>query len=438
MDITIPHDWKPRDYQHHLWNYLQKGGKRAVAVWHRRAGKDLLSINWCVTSAIQRKGLYWHLLPTYNQGRKIVWDGMTKEGRAFLEHFPKELWNRVNNTDMRLELKNGSIYQVVGTDNVDRLVGSNPVGVVFSEYSLQDPRAWNLVRPILAENGGWAVFIYTARGRNHGYDLFNMARKNERWFSQRLTVDDTRAVPAEAIEDEKEAGMPDELIQQEFYCSFDAPLVGSYYGSLMEKALAEERITKVPYEPRLEVHTSWDLGIGDSTAIIFFQQHGTEFRIIDYYENQGEGIPHYVKVLHKKDYAYGNHIAPHDIKVREMSTGKSRYEVSRELGIRFTVCPHIGIDDGIEAARTIIPRCYFDEKQCNILVEALRQYRKDYDEKKKVYRDRPLHDWTSHAADAFRYLALGTRDYLNTRRQPRPSVADSNYDVLGGKIWAAQ
>jgi hypothetical protein len=431
MEITVPNDWRPRAYQKGLWNFLEKGGKRAVAVWHRRAGKDLLSVNWCVTAALKRKGLYWHLLPTYNQGRKIVWDGMTKTGRGFLDHFPKELWSSINNTDMRLELKNGSIYQVVGTDNVDRLVGSNPVGVIFSEYSLQDPRAWDLVRPILAENGGWAVFIYTARGRNHGYDMFNMANGNKRWFCERLTVDDTAAVPPEAIEDERSACMPDELIQQEFYCSFDAPLVGSYYGSLMAKALAEDRIKEVPYEPRLEVHTAWDLGMGDSTAIIFFQQFGKEYRLIDYYENQGEGIPHYVKVLRDKDYVYGKHIAPHDIKVREMGTGKSRFEVSRDLGLRFHVCPHILIEDGIEAARTILSRCYFDSKKCNILVEALRQYRKDYDEKRKVYRDKPLHDWTSHAADAFRYLALGTRD-LTINKQQLPTFADNEYSVLGG------
>ena len=431
MEIQVPDNWRPRDYQLDLWKYLENGGKRAVAVWHRRAGKDLLSVNWCVTAALKRKGLYWHLLPTYNQGRKIVWDGMTRDGRSFLEHFPKELWANVNNTDMRLELKNGSIYQVVGTDNVDRLVGSNPVGVVFSEYSLQDPRAWDLVRPILAENGGWAVFIYTARGRNHGYDLFNMADRNERWFCQRLSIDDTSVLTQEAIEEEREAGMPEELIQQEFYCSFDAPLVGSYYGSLMAKALAEERIKNVPYEPRLEVHTAWDLGMGDSTAIIWFQQFGNEYRIIDYYENQGEGIPHYVKIVREKDYIYGRHIAPHDIKVREMGTGKSRFEVARDLGLRFDICPNIQIDDGIEAARSIIPRCYFDEKKCTILVEALRQYRKDYDEKNKVYKNRPLHDWSSHGADAFRYLALGTRD-INKNRQNLPSFADSNYNVLGG------
>jgi hypothetical protein len=431
MEIQVPDNWRPRDYQLDLWKYLENGGKRAVAVWHRRAGKDLLSVNWCVTAALKRKGLYWHLLPTYNQGRKIVWDGMTRDGRSFLEHFPKELWANVNNTDMRLELKNGSIYQVVGTDNVDRLVGSNPVGVVFSEYSLQDPRAWDLVRPILAENGGWAMFIYTARGRNHGYDLFNMANRNERWFCQRLSVDDTAVLNQEAIDEEREAGMPEELIQQEFYCSFDAPLVGSYYGSLMAKALAEERIKNVPYEPRLEVHTSWDLGMGDSTAIIWFQQFGNEYRIIDYYENQGEGIPHYVKIVREKDYIYGRHIAPHDIKVREMGTGKSRFEVARDLGLRFDICPNIQIDDGIEAARSIIPRCYFDEKKCTILVEALRQYRKDYDEKNKVYKNRPLHDWSSHGADAFRYLALGTRD-INKNRQSFPDFADSNYNVLGG------
>ena len=431
MEIQVPDNWRPRDYQLDLWKYLENGGKRAVAVWHRRAGKDLLSVNWCVTAALKRKGLYWHLLPTYNQGRKIVWDGMTRDGRSFLEHFPKELWANVNNTDMRLELKNGSIYQVVGTDNVDRLVGSNPIGVVFSEYSLQDPRAWDLVRPILAENGGWAMFIYTARGRNHGYDLFNMANRNEKWFCQRLSVDDTSVLNQEAIDEEREAGMPEELIQQEFYCSFDAPLVGSYYGSLMAKALAEERIKNVPYEPRLEVHTSWDLGMGDSTAIIWFQQFGNEYRIIDYYENQGEGIPHYVKVVRDKDYVYGKHIAPHDIKVREMGTGKSRFEVARDLGLRFDICPNIQIDDGIEAARSIIPRCYFDEKKCSILVEALRQYRKDYDEKNKVYKNRPLHDWSSHGADAFRYLALGTRD-INKNRQNLPSFADSNYNVLGG------
>jgi hypothetical protein len=355
---------------------------------------------------------------------------MTRDGRKFIDHFPKEMWEAVNNTEMRLTLKNGSIYQVVGTDNVDRLVGANPVGVVFSEYSLQDPRAWDYIRPILAENGGWALFIYTARGRNHGYDLLNMARRNEKWFQQTLSVDDTRAISQEAVEEERQSGMPDEMIQQEFYCSFDAPLVGSYYGNAMARLLADGKITGVPYEPRLEVHTSWDLGMGDSTSIIFFQRHGGEIRIIDYYESSGEGLAHYVKILKEKEYIYGEHIAPHDIQVREMGTGKSRLEVARELGIRFRVAANLRIDDGIEAVRTTLPKCYFDEKKCSHLIEALRQYRKDFDEKNKVFRDRPLHDWTSHPADAMRYLAVGLRDQLNMNAKKLPRMADMEYQIL--------
>ncbi len=429
-EITVPLDWAPRPYQFPLWKFMEDGGKRAVAVWHRRAGKDLLSVNWCAVSALTRPGLYWHLFPTYNQGRKIAWDGMTRDGRKFIEHFPKEMWEAVNNTEMRLTLKNGSIYQVVGTDNVDRLVGANPVGVVFSEYSLQDPRAWDYIRPILAENGGWALFIYTARGRNHGYDMLNMARRNERWFQQVLTVDDTRAISKDAVDEERESGMPEEMIQQEFYCSFDAPLVGSYYGNAMAKLLADGKLTSLPYEPRLEVHTAWDLGMGDSTSIVFFQKHGQEIRVIDYYENSGEGLSHYAKIVKEKDYVYGEHLAPHDIQVREMGTGKSRLEVARELGIRFRVVPNLRIDDGIEAVRTTLPKCWFDEKKCSHLIESLRQYRKDFDEKNKVFRDRPLYDWTSHPADAFRYMCVGLRDQLDMNQKKLPRMADMEYKIL--------
>lgn len=428
--IQVPIDWKPRPYQLPLWKYMEGGGKRAVAVWHRRAGKDLSSINWCAVSALTRPGLYWHLFPTYNQGRKIAWDGMTRDGRKFLEHFPKEMWEAVNNTEMRLTLKNGSIYQVVGTDNVDRLVGANPVGVVFSEYSLQDPRAWDYIRPILAENGGWALFIYTARGRNHGYDLLNVAKKNENWFQQVLSVEDTRAIPLSAIDEERASGMPEEMIQQEFYCSFDAPLVGSYYGNAMARLLADGHLTKVPYEPLLEVHTAWDLGVGDSTSIIFYQLSGSEIRIIDYYEMQGEGLAHYVKVLREKEYVYGEHLAPHDIQVRDFSTGKSRLEAARELGIRFRVVPNLRIDDGIEAVRNTLPKVWFDETKCSHLIEALRQYRKDYDEKRQVFRDRPLHDWTSHPSDAMRYLALGVRQRNDKRMSKLPRQAEGEYSIF--------
>ena len=430
MKLRVPVDWRPRPYQLPLWKFLEDGGKRAVCVWHRRAGKDLCSINWAVVSALQRPGLYWHLFPTYNQGRKIAWDGMTKDGRAFLNHFPEELIQGKNNTEMRLTLKNGSIFQVVGTDNVDRLIGANPVGVIFSEYSVQDPRAWDYIRPILAENDGWALFIFTARGRNHGYDLLNIAKRNETWFQQVLSVEDTRAIPMSAVDEERAAGMPEEMIEQEFFCSFDAPLVGAYYGNAMARLLADKHITKVPYEPLLDVHTSWDLGVGDSTVILFFQLQGNEIRIIDYYENQGEGLAHYIKVLREKEYVYGDHYAPHDIQVRDFSTGRSRLEIARELGVRFRVAANLRIDDGIEAVRSILPRCYFDEDKCSHLIEALRQYRKDYDEKLKAYKDRPLHDWTSHPADAMRYLALSVRDRINKKISNLPRQAELEYGIF--------
>jgi hypothetical protein len=425
--INIPHNWKPRPYQEKLWNYLENGGTRAVAVWHRRAGKDLLSINWTLSSMMQRRGLYWHLFPTYQQGRKIVWDGFTRDGRGFLDHFPPELVANRNNTAMRVELKTGSIYQVVGTDNCDALVGANPVGVVFSEYSLQDPKAWDLIRPILAENGGWALFIFTARGRNHGYDLVNMAKSNAKWFCEVLSVDKTGAIPMSVVDDERASGMPEELIQQEYFCSFDAPLVGAYYGDGMSKALQEKRIAKVPWEPRIPVSTAWDLGIGDSTAIWFFQVFGHEIRIIDFYENNGEGLPHYIKHLKEKDYVYDKHYAPHDIEVRELTSGKSRIEVARSLGIKFTVVKQHAIEDGIDCVRNIFNRCWFDSERCERGIEALRQYRKDFDEKKRVFRDKPLHDWSSHAADAFRYLAWGLRNKpTTTEKRQQHAIADYN------------
>lgn len=432
--IQMPNQWAPRPYQMAAWQYLQDGGKRAVCVWHRRAGKDLMSINHTATAAVQRVGLYWHLLPTYSQGRKIVWDGATRDGRKFLDAFPDEIVQHRHNVDMRLTLVNGSIFQVVGSDNVNRLMGANPIGCIFSEYSLQDPNAWEYIRPILAENGGWALFIYTARGRNHGYELLKTAQKNEKWFSEVLTADDTGAITREAIEEERESGMPEEMIQQEFYCSFDAPLVGAYFGTAMSKALADGRITRVPYEPLLEVHTAWDLGMADTTSIWFFQTSHNEIRLIDFFQNSGEGLQYYARILREKDYLYGDHYGPHDLQVREMGTGKSRLEVAKELGIKFKVAPHIGLDNGIEAVRNILPKCYFDSDKCSDGIEALRQYRKDWDSKKRRFRDQPIHDWSSHPADAFRMMAVSIKDRFTRKKSqfilPQYAV-QNNYDPFG-------
>ena len=428
-DIVIPHNWRPRSYQMECWQYFQGGkeGKRGVAVWHRRAGKDLFAINLIQTKMLERVGTYWHLLPTYKQGRAIVWNGFTRDGRAFLDHFHPGLVTNKNSTEMRITQYNGSNYQVVGTDDINSLVGTNPIGCVFSEYSLHDPGAWEYIRPILAENGGWALFIYTARGRNHGHTLLKMAETNRKWFSQVLVAgndgtkreDGTPVISDEIIEEERKAGMPEPMIQQEFFCSFDAPFVGAYYGPQMMACERDGRMMEtIPYDPRLPVHTAWDLGIDDTTSIWFFQVHSYEVRVIDFYEASGEGLQHYAKVLkgqhekgeHRGDYMYGTHWAPHDIEVRELGSGKSRRDTAKSMGIRFRVCKRHEVVDGIEVVRSTIARCFFDKAKCERGIEALRQYRKEWDDKNKCFKNHPLHDWTSNPADAFRIMSMSLKE----------------------------
>lgn len=439
MEIQIPYNWSPRAYQIDSWRALQNGCRRAVEVWHRRAGKDLFAINWCASSLVERVGLYWHMLPTYRQGRKIVWNGFTKEGRRFLDHFPQELIEAKNDTEMRITFKNGSIYEVVGTDNPDNLVGTNPVGVVFSEYSLHDPKAWDLIRPILAENEGWALFIYTPRGHNHGHLLFKMAQKNPKWHCSVLKAgsgpgatkreDGTPVVSDAAIQDELDSGMSEAMVNQEFYVSFDSPVVGSYYGAEMLRMDKEGRIRDVSWDPRLPVHTGWDLGMDDATSITFFQELPTEVRIIDYYEATGEGLTHYAKELDKRPYKYGTHYGPHDLAVRELGTGKSRIEVARSLGIRFRLVRRLEIEDGIQAVRDLLPLCYIDQTKCKRLVDALMQYQKEFDPDRKVFSSRPLHNWTSHPCDSMRTVAVGRRVFSAGKKE-RQTTADNEYSIL--------
>lgn len=448
--IVLPHNWTPRNYQMRAWQYMQgpEEGKRAVEVWHRRAGKDLFAINLVATKVPERVGTYWHLLPTYKQGRGIVWNGFTRDGRAFLDHFPPDMVTSKNGTEMRITFYNGSNYQVVGTDDVNSLVGTNPIGCVFSEYSLHDPAAWDYIRPILAENGGWALFIYTARGKNHGWHMLNMAKKNPKWFHEVLVAgsngtkrpDGTPVISDDIIQDERDAGMSEEMIQQEFYCSFEAPMVGAYYGQQLIRLEKEKRICEVPYEPRLPVDTYWDIGVADQCSIWFCQSYGFENRFIAYYENSGEGLQHYAKLLRGQienyefmaDYTYGRHLGPHDLEVREFgNNATSRRETAKSLGIRFNIVPKHEVSDGIERVRNILPSCWFDEKKTERGVNALRSYRKEYDEKNKTFKDRPCHDWSSHGADAFRMFAMGKKD--RPKRLQRQMSALDDHDYLHGR-----
>lgn len=233
--ITLPYNYTPRLYQQRLYNCIADGYKRAVAVWHRRSGKDKTLINLLVKEAFKRVGIYYYLFPTYQQGRKVLWDGIDRNGFKYLKHIPDDLIDgKPNQAEMKIKLVNGSIIQIVGTDNIDSIMGTNPVGCVFSEYSLQNPEAWDLIRPILAENGGWAVFNYTPRGRNHGFKLYEMAQHNPEWFCELLTIEDTGAVGKDMVQAEREAGMSEEMVQQEFYCSFEASLASCFFAGAME------------------------------------------------------------------------------------------------------------------------------------------------------------------------------------------------------------
>lgn len=432
MEITLPNKWRPRDYQMPAWQALESGIKRLCLVWHRRSGKDDLAMQWTCSAMMQRPGTYWHLLPEASQSRKAIWDavdGHTGERRIDWA-FPKVLRRRTREHEMQLELQSGSTWQVLGSDNYDSLVGSPPVGVVFSEYALADPNAWAMLRPILAENGGWAIFISTPRGRNHLHRLYEFARMDKNWFGQRLTVTDTKVISPEIIETErrevaKERGddEADAFIGQEYFCNFDAPIAGAYYARLVGAAEAAARIGSVPYDPRHPVTTAWDLGVGDSTAIWFCQQIGLDVHIIDYYEASGVGADHYAKVIRERDYLYAGHILPHDANDREWgNNASSRVDVLKSLGVKpQRVLGRASVDDGINAGRMLIQRAKFDRVKCERGLDCLRNYQRRWDDTLKIFSNAPLHDWSSHGADAWRYLAQGLKD--TPRHVNRPELA---------------
>lgn len=413
--ITLPNQWWPRPYQLPVLNYLDNGGRRAVTVWARRHGKDSTAINHTARAAFKRPGLYWHILPTLRQARKAVWNAIDKQGRRVIDQaFPPEIRKRTRDDEMLIELINGSIYQVVGADNHDALVGSNPVGVIFSEWSIMDAKTWDFIRPILTENEGWAWFIYTPRGRNHGFTLYDMARNNPKWFAEVVDIEKGGVLDVEAtLAEERASGMPEELIRQEYYCSFDVGNVGTIFAREMEKANFDGRVTAVPYDPNYLVETAWDLGVRDATAIWFIQRVGFEIRAIDYYEKSGEGLPHFVGVINQKGYAYSRHIGPHDLAQREWASGNSKRQMAENLGINFEVAPKLLIEDGINATRAILPRMRFDAAKCEEGIKALSNYKREYDEDNRVFKPTPVHDWASHGASALRYYAVMPEFQIN-------------------------
>ncbi len=400
--------FKPREYQIPLLDAFEKKGyKRGIAIWPRRSGKDLVGFNLMFCAALKKIGSYFYVFPTFSSGRRILWDGINNDGMKILDYIPKELIESKNEQQMRIRLINGSIIQIIGSDNYDNtLVGTNPIGIIFSEFALQNENAYNFSRPILAANDGWALFLSTPRGKNAFYDLYKIASQNQdKWFCSKLTVEDTKHISMETLEEERKE-MSEDLIQQEYFTSFTMGVEGAYYTKYIDRMRINNQIGNVSWDPSFKVHTAWDIGVRDSTSIIFFQCIGKSVRIIDFFEKNKEGLEFYVKVLKDKPYIYGKHIAPHDIQVKEFTSGMARIEKARHLGINFTVAQSLSIMDGIEAVRSALSNIYIDSVNCKNLIRALENYRQEFDAKKKVYKTNPLHNEFSHANDALRYLCI--------------------------------
>lgn len=343
----------------------------------------------------------------------MVWDSIDREtGRPLIDCvFPKPLQREKNEAEMSVTLATGARWYAVGSDNYDRLVGSDPVGVVFSEYALADPSAWNYIRPILAENGGWAMFLYTPRGRNHGYTLFNMAAGNPDWFCEQLSVEQTKHISLDEIEAERRAGMEEELLRQEFWCSFAAGASGAYYAKEMEAARGAGRITRVPYDPQWPLEYWFDLGYNDATTVWAVQPAGLELRLIKYGEWRAMGIPRIAEKLRAWGLKPGLLRLPHDGEAHDQTSGRTRREVwEDEMGCASETTPRPRNKDELAeqmaCARSLIPTCVFDAEGCESGIYALESYAREFDEKTKRHRDNPKHDWSSHGADAFRTGAV--------------------------------
>jgi len=410
MGRRIPIRYRPRNQ---FIPFHCRSERFSCIVTHRRAGKTVACIQDLQRGALDCPLLrprFAYMSPFLKQSKAVAWDYLRAAMAPLREHGAT-----AHESELRVDYPGGGQVRLYGADNPDALRGIYLDGVVLDEYADMDARVWaEIIRPALADRAGWAVFIGTPKGRNAFFALWRRAQSEANWFSLMLKASDTGLIAADELNLARR-DLSEEQYAQEFECSFEAAVVGAYYGKLMARAEEERRVGRVPHDPAAPVWTSWDLGMRDATAIWFAQAIGRELRIIDYYEGCGVDLGHYVRELAAKPYVYAGHIVPHDAQAKELGTGKSRLEVLAQLGLKnITLAPMHRIEDGINAVRVFIPKCWFDTAKCARGIDALKLYRSDYDEKLKVLRPGPLHDWTSHAADALRYLAL-TLDRQTTR-----------------------
>ena len=404
--VPMPHNgWLPRDHQDKLWNYLRNGGKRAVAIWHRRAGKDEVCLHATACAMLERPGNYWYALPEYTQGRKVIWNAINPHtGRKRIdEAFPHECRTKTVDNEMLIGF-GASTFQIIGSDTYSSTVGASTAGIVFSEYALSNPAAWAYYRPILEENNGWAAFVTTPRGRNHAFSLFQHSVRSPAWFSELLTARNTGALSDEVLDETLQEliaiygdDQGNALFQQEYMCDWTASVLGAFYAVECAQVRNEGRITECEPLPGTPVHRAWDIGMHHDTSVWWFAHHGGQLLILDHYASIGVGVEHYADQIELRRQRYGwvdgNDYVPHDAKVKEWGTGRTRIETMQILGLSPLLVPMASLEDGINAARRTLPLCVFHPRSEETGFAALEQYRREYDEEKKCFKPIAVHDW---------------------------------------------
>ena len=419
--IVIP--YRPREIQKFLHKKCDVNRFNVIIV-HRRGGKTVFAINHLIKAALTNKKpypRYAFLSPYRLQGKSTAWDYM----KQFSAAIPG---TKFNESELRVDFSvNNSRIQIIGAENSSAIRGQYFDGVIVDETQNIAPDMFDtILRPCLSDRKGFAIFIGTPMGRNWFFDLHQRAKETKDWFTCQFKASETKIIPQEEL-DAAKATMSVDAYEQEFECSFKAGVSGSYYGSIMEDLEKKNKVRDFEVDLNLEVETWWDLGMNDSTVITFAQRRDNEIRIIDCYENSSEGLEHYANVLDEKPYTYSKHIAPHDIRVREIGTNKSRWETAKELGIEFEVAPKLSIEDGIEQSRRLLPKCYFHKSNCKMLVEALKSYCKRWDSKNNCFRNKPIHNWASHFCDSFRYGAVV--EPIERSDWKKPISVNTNYIV---------
>ena len=446
--IELPNKWQPRRYQFKLWNALQnEGKKRAIEIAHRRWGKDDVILHHTAIEAHKRVATYWHALPEYTQARKAIWNAVNPHTgkRRIDEAFPQELRSKTVDDEMFIRFKNGSTWQVIGSDRYNSLVGAGVAGVVFSEWALCNPSAWGYIRPMMEENDGWATFITTPRGRNHAKAMYDLAKDNPRWFAEISSIYDTEALSQDQLDEalSEYCALYGEDIgraqfEQEYECSFNAAILGAFYAREMVAVRREGRIAEIePIEGR-PVHRAWDIGVKDDTSIWWFQVVGTQVFILDCYSASGVGVDHYAEIIEqrRKEYGWqdGIDFVPHDARVKEWGTGRTRVETMQGLGLNPRVVPMASKMDGINAARKTLARSVFHPRTETDGISALEQYRREWDDDKKTFKANEVHDWSSHLSDAFRYLSMSWQEIPEPKAQEPAHVMRTTGDIIAPKI----